>query len=94
MTEIPRRYADDADAHVDYPITDVNGSNVDWATPTVKAVKSGAEVTVTCTWLGSAAPTRSLKVPLDALGVGTHSLRLVVPNENDIPLGRVSIVAV
>ena len=94
MTDIPRRYENDPDANVVYPITDANGADVDWASPSVTATKSGVSATVACTWLGSAAPTRNLKVPVDTLAVGTHSLRLVVPNENDIPLGRVSIVAV
>lgn len=91
MTETPRRYLDDPDAHLVYPITDANDEPIDWATPTVSATKSGVVVTIACTWLGTAAPTRSLKVPLDALPAGTHTLRLLVPNENDIRLGTVTL---
>jgi hypothetical protein len=93
MTDIPRRYADDPDANVVYPITDANDEPIDWATPTVKAIMRGVEVEVEGEWLGDAAATRSLKVPLDELEVGIHSLRLVVPDENDVPLGRVAVIA-
>ena len=91
MTDTPRRFLDDPDANVVYPITDANEANVDWATPTVKASKAGVVVSLTCTWLGDPAPTRNLRVPVSGLVKGSHVLRLVVPNENDVALGTVTL---
>lgn len=85
------RYADDADAHVDYPITDATGANVDWASPSATATQGTTVVTVACTWVGNPAATRTLRVPVGALGVGWHTLRLIVPGDNDVELGRVRL---
>jgi hypothetical protein len=82
-------YANDADVHVKYAITDADGGDNDWASPTVT---TGA-TSITCTWLGTAGPTRTLRVPLTGLAAGSHRLRLVVPGGNDVGLGTVSISA-
>lgn len=76
------------DATIVYPITDSEGGLIDWANPQVKA----GDETLPATWLGDPATTRDLEVPLDALGVGTYTLWLVIPGQTDVRLGMVYIV--
>jgi hypothetical protein len=82
-------YVDDPDAAATYPVTDTQGGVLDWIDPTV-VTEDGIELAAE--WLGAADSERDLKVPLDTLLVGSYFLRLIVPGDNDIPLGTVTIV--
>lgn len=88
-TQPPVVYTDDPDAHWTFTITDRDGTVLDWASPQV-AVNGGA-YNVAATWLGTAAATRKLKVPLDTLDAGLYELYLQVPSGNDIFLGQVRV---
>lgn len=78
-------YADDPDVNVVYPVTDSQGADLTWS----PVVKVAGHADITATWLGTAGPTRDLRVPLTGLAAGrTHALRLVVPGDNDIHLGH------
>lgn len=81
-------YVDDPDAAVTYPVTDSLGGVLDFEPLVV--TNDGTELTGT--WLGDPDSARDLKVPLDTLAVGSYFLRLIVPGDNDIPLGTVTIV--
>jgi len=77
-------YADDPDVHVVYALTDSAG-DLDF-TPVVQ-VKGHDDITAS--WVGDPGPARSLRVPLAGLPSGIHTLRLVVPGDNDVHLGAV-----
>lgn len=79
-------YADDPDVHVTYPITDSQGGTNEW--PALVRVK---DEEITAEWLGDPGPKRNLRVPLASLGAGTHRLRLIVPGDNDVSLGNVTL---
>ena len=90
-------YADDPDAHIDYPVTDANGGTLDW-TPTVTvtdAAGTTTEVTgewqATATTQGDSSTIRTLRVPLTGLTAGVHSLRLLIADDNDVFLGNVHL---
>src|SRR5690606_19437722 len=83
-------YADDADAYVDRIVTDAAGTDLTFE-PAV-AVGAG-DFDITATWLGDAAPSRTLRIPVAGLEVGTHRLYLSVPGGNDLDLGGVNITA-
>lgn len=85
----PVVYTDDPDASWTFTITDADGNNLTW-TPVEVAVDEAGYL-LTATWLGTAAPTRKLKVPLDTVLAGYHQLYLKVPGANDILLGKVSV---
>jgi hypothetical protein len=80
------RYADDPDARIDWPITHRTGGTVDWPSPQVIATSRGVATTIACAWQGDPATERDLRIPLDSLAVGSYTLRLLVPGDNDIPL--------
>lgn len=84
-------YANDPDVHVDYPITDSAGNDLTF-TPTVRLYGLGGPPDVTGTWLGDVGSTRDLRVPLTGLRSGaTYRLRLVVPGDNDLTLGSITL---
>ena len=87
----PEVYTDDTDASWTFTITSRDGGDVDWATPLV-AIDGGA-YDVAATFLGSAAATRQIRVPLGSLTAGVKTLRLKVPNGTDILLGRIQVKA-
>lgn len=91
MAGTPTVYTDDTDPSWTFTVRSGDGTDVDWATPVV-AVGSG-DYTIDATWLGDPAATRRLRVPLDGLTAGGHTLYLQVPNGADIKLGNVSKVA-
>ncbi len=79
-------YADDPDVHVVIPVANNAGEDVDF-TPVVRVA---GFPDINAAWVGAPAPTRELRVPLTGLPAGaTHSLRLVVPSDNDVDLGTV-----
>lgn len=79
-------YADDPDVNVVYPVTDKQGSTLEFS-PVVRV--EGFD-DITATWLGDPGATRDLRVPLAGLDAGkNHRLRLVVPGDNDVTLGVV-----
>lgn len=80
-------YADDPDVNVVYPITDSEGGDLTWS----PVVQVGA-TEIVASWVGDPGPTRNLRVPLSTLSKGTHRLRLVVPGDNDVSLGNVTLV--
>jgi hypothetical protein len=83
-------FADDADARVDFQITDSTGGTNDWATPTVNATSNGGTtVAITAVWQGDPGASRVLRVPMAGLTPGRHRLRLVVPDGNDVDLDAV-----
>lgn len=85
----PVVYTDDPDAAWTFTVTAADGANLDWATP--KVATGGGTYTLTATWLGTASPTRKIKVPLDTLAAGAHALYLQVPSANDFKLGVVHV---
>ena len=92
----PVRLLSDPDRHIVYPITDADGENLNWATPTVttrgRVAGVPTDITLTATWLGVAAPTRNIDVSLSGITeAGMYTLVLVVPGDNDVRLGSVSI---
>jgi FlaG/FlaF family flagellin (archaellin) len=89
---LPIVYTDDVDATWTFTVSSRDGTtNVDWVSPV--AAIDGGTYTVACTFLGSAAPTRQIRVPLGSLTAGVKTLRLKVPNGTDILLGKVHVVA-
>jgi hypothetical protein len=85
-------YADDPDAHVVITVTDALGGDFDFD----PVVRTGA-TDITAAWTADAAiaggvSTRELDVPLSGLTRGSHSLRLVVPGDNDVALGSVYLI--
>ena len=85
----PVVYTDDPDAAWTFTVTDADGSDLDWASPLVAT--GAAENDLAATWLGDPAPTRKIKVPLDGLTKGNHTLYLKVPGANDFKLGTVRV---
>ena len=83
-------YSDDTDAYVDRQVTDNSGGTLDW-TPLV-AVDAGP-YDVAASWQGDPGPTRTLRVPLVGLAVGTHRLYLNVPGGTNLSLGSVHVTA-
>lgn len=82
-------YANDPDVNVVYPITDAQGGTLDFS-PVVQVT---GHTDITGVWLGDPGPSRDLKVPLIGLPAGPlHRLRLVIPGDNDVPLGQVRLV--
>jgi hypothetical protein len=87
---LPIVYTDDTDATWTFTITSRDGTtDVDWVSPVV-AINDGL-YDVTATFLGSASPTRQIRVPLGSLTAGKKTLRLKVPNGTDILLGQVQV---
>lgn len=85
---IPAHPSADADAYADYPVTDSEGGNVDWADPVVTATSGDEDpVTIEAEWQGDPAPTRDLRVPTADLGHGAWTLTLSIASENDLTLG-------
>ena len=92
MTDYPTVLADDPDAAWSFDVTDPDGNNLDWATP--KAAVNAGAYDIDATWLGDPAPTRRIRVPLDARDErGLVAVYLQVPGGNDIQLGYVNIRA-
>lgn len=90
MTD-PTVYDDDDDAHVDWPVTDTNGNNLDWPNP-MAAVGSGP-YDIAAAWLGDPSPKRWLRVPLVGVpGGGLRAVYLKVPGGSDVLLGNVYIL--
>jgi hypothetical protein len=85
----PTVYADDPDAHWTFDVDSAAGDTLDW-TPVLVAAKAGP-YEIPATWLGDPAPSRQLRVPLDTLAVGVHTLYLKVPGGNDFALGTVNM---
>lgn len=85
-------YADDPDVFADFVVTAASGGTNDWASPTVET-GTVVPVEIVGTWQGDPGATRTLRVPLATLGAGWHSLRLQVPNGNDVNLGRIYLTA-
>lgn len=90
MAANPQIFTDDTDASWTFTITSRDDTVVDWVSPVVAV--GGAGYTVAATFLGSAATTRTLRVPLVGLAEGTHRLYLKVPNGTDLLLGRVEVL--
>jgi hypothetical protein len=87
----PVIYSDDTDASWTYTITSRDSTVVDWVSPLVAIGTAG--YVVAATFLGSAATTRQIRVPLTGLSVGSYTLYLKVPNGTDIRLGRITVAA-
>ena len=89
-------YADDPDVNVSYPIKDAKGGDLDF-TPVVQVA---GQPDITAAWDGTVRPhptetgstERDLKIPLTGLAAGSYRLRLVIPGDNDIPLGTVRLI--
>lgn len=85
-------YTDDADAFVQWTVTDTDGSNLDWADPTIAV---GTAAYISASWQGSASPTRviRLQVPLGlGLAPGVYGAYLKVPNGSDFHLGQIAVL--
>lgn len=84
ITPMQPLYADDPDVHARYRVDDADGGLNDF-TPTVKLVKTGAELAAV--WVGEPSARRVLQVSLAGLEANVgHPLRLVNPEGNDVPL--------
>jgi hypothetical protein len=87
----PTVYTDDVDATWTFTITSRDGTDVDWVSPL--AAIDGGLYNIACTFIGSAAATRQIRVPLGSLTAGVKTLRLKVPNGTDVLLGKVQVKA-
>lgn len=86
---IPVVYTDDPDASWTFTLTSRDATVVDWVSPLVAV--DGGLYTVAGTFLGSAATTRQIRVPLTSLAAGLHRLYLKVPTGTDVLLGDVHV---
>lgn len=85
---VPTAFADDTDAYFDFEVTDKTGANLTFTA--LVAVDAGS-YSITGTWQGTAAPTRTLRVPSIGIAAGRHNLYLQVPSGGDFLLGRVVV---
>ena len=94
MSDLQIRYTDDADAYTDWivgpKVVQPDSPDITF-TPTI-AVKDG-DYTVTGVWQSDVGPSRTLRVPVAGLPVGSHRLYLQVPGGNDLSIGTVHMVA-
>ena len=86
-------YNDDVDAFVTWTVTDAEGQDLDWATPTIAV---GNAAYGSAAWLGVAGPTRAIKLSTPSgLGLtpGVYAAYLKVPSGSDFQLGLVEVRA-
>lgn len=85
-------YSSGDDATVTYPVTDDEGSILDFSPIVTATDTSQAELTVEAAWVGPAEATRDLKIELQTLPHGLWHLRLAIAGADDLDLGQVVIV--
>lgn len=81
-----RVFADDPDAYAVYTVSDSFGSLMDFD-PNVRV----GTTTKIASWLSDVGYERDLKVPLTGLSKGTYTLRLIIPGDNDLWLGDITL---
>lgn len=86
-------YATDTDPVVALELTDLDGGDLDWPSPTVLI---DGETTTSASWTGDVGSTRRLLIPWPAglmTASITHHVLLVVPGGIDRPVAYVTIRA-